>query len=123
MLLIVGELLSHLKSLGYKVDIISEEELKVLHESLPIYLHVRIEGNLVYMSIKHGDDLKAILEELLESGENVEETIEEALGYLSIASLRVKSWIERRGYIPVFKLREGSVKVYEALEELGVSDG
>ncbi|MEM4487237.1 MAG: hypothetical protein QXK88_00305 [Desulfurococcaceae archaeon] len=117
--LIVSELAAHLRSIGHRVETPSEKELKVLHDLLPVYLHVEVEGNIVYMAIKHTEDLRATLEELHESGENVEEIVEEALGYLSIVSLRVRSWVEKKGYIPIFKLREGNIKVYEILEELG----
>lgn len=114
----VSELAEYLKSLGYTVVFCGEKSLCIPHPSLPLYLRVDLEDNFVYMSIKHGEDLRSILEDMHDSGENVEEEVESALSYLSAASLKARMWVEERGYVPVFKLREGSLDIYEMLEEI-----
>lgn len=114
----ISELVEYLKSLNYNVEIRGENEIRVYHDSLPMYLRIEIQGRFVYMSIKHGEELREVLEELRDSGENVEELVEDALSYLSIASLKVRTYIERQGYIPVFKLRNGSLEIHEILERL-----
>jgi hypothetical protein len=70
------------------------------------------------MSIKHREDLREVLEEMRDSGESVEEAVEEALGYLTNASLKARLWIEQRGLTPVFDLRRGSIEIYEILEDV-----
>lgn len=115
---IISELAEHLKSLNYTVILHNEHEIRVLHPSLPIYLQVKVKENFVYMTIKHTEELKEILEDLRDSGEDIENSVEEVLSYLSIVSLKVRKWIEERGYVPVFKLRDGSLEIYEMLEEL-----
>ncbi|MEM1850536.1 MAG: hypothetical protein QXD40_05500, partial [Desulfurococcaceae archaeon] len=115
---IVNELAEHLKSLNYIVILHSEHEIRVLHPSLPIYLQVEVRNNFVYMTIKHGEGLREVLEDLRDSGEDIENTIEEVLSYLSVVSLKVRKWVEERGYVSVFKLRDGSLEIYEMLEEL-----
>jgi hypothetical protein len=107
----------YLKKLGYRVEY-SNGEIRVLHEALPLYLKIEFQGRFVHMSIKPGEGFKEAIEDLKDMGEDVEEIVENALSYLNIASLKARQWIEEHGLIPVFKLREGSIEVYEALEEI-----
>lgn len=115
---IESALTEYLRTLGYTVETPVKNELRILHGTLPLYLKIEVQDKFVYMSIKHTHEFREVLEDLRESGEDVEELVEDALSYLSIASLKVRTWIEERGYIPVFKLRDGSIEVYEILEEV-----
>lgn len=114
----VYSLARYLEEQGFKVEVISDTVIAVPHSNLPVHLIIEFKGNLVYMSIKHGEDLREVLEELRDSGENVEEILEEALSYLTNASLKTRLWIEQRGLTPVFDLRRGFVEIYEILEDI-----
>lgn len=114
---ITDELVRYLRSLGYDVDD-SGDVIKVRHANLPIYLYVQFKDRFVYMGINHESDLRDILEDLYDSGEDVESIVEEAISYLSTASLKIRNWIEERGYVPVFKIRDGSIDIYEMIEEI-----
>lgn len=115
---IVSTLAEYLKSLNYIVVLHNEHEIHVLHPSLPVYLQVKVKDKFVYMTIKHAEELRDALEDLRDNGEDLENTVEEVLSYLSIVSLKVRKWVEEQGYVPVFKLRDGSLEIYEILEEL-----
>ncbi|MEM4718219.1 MAG: hypothetical protein QXE81_05620 [Desulfurococcaceae archaeon] len=114
---IINDLVDYLRNLGYTVER-DNNFLMILHGSLPLYLRVEFRGNLVYMCINYKDNIREALEDLKDSGEDVEEVVEDAISYLSIASLKIRQWIEDKGFIPVFKLRNGSLKVYEILEDV-----
>jgi len=114
----VNELAEYLKSQGYEAVQTEASELRVLHPSLPVYLLVEFRDNFAYMSIKHSEELREVLEDLRDDYEDVEGIVEEALSYLSLASLKVRMWVEERGYTSVFKLRDGSIEIYEILEEV-----
>ena len=111
-------LAKYLEEQGFSVKVESDTLLTIPHDNLPVYLTIEFRDNLVYMSIKHREDLREILEELRDSGEDVEEILEEALGYLTNASLKARLWIEQRGLTPVFDLRRGSIEIYEILEDV-----
>jgi predicted thioredoxin/glutaredoxin len=111
-------LAKHLEDQGFTVKIESDTLITIPHDNLPLYLAIEFRGNLVYMSIKHREDLREVLEEMRDSGEDVEEAVEEALGYLTNASLKARLWIEQRGLTPVFDLRRGSIEIYEILEDV-----
>jgi hypothetical protein len=111
------DLLNYLKTLGYSVEHYNGE-IRVLHETLPLFLEIEFHGRFVRMSIKPREGFKEAIEDMRDMGEDVEEVVESALSYLNIASLKARQWIEEHGLIPVFKLREGSIEVYEALEEI-----
>jgi predicted thioredoxin/glutaredoxin len=111
-------LAKYLEEQGFSVKVESDTLIIVPHDNLPVYLAIEFKGNLVYMSIKHREDLREVLEEVRDSGEDVEEVLEEALGYLTSASLKARLWIEQRGLTPVFDLRRGSIEVYEILEDV-----
>jgi len=113
------ELAEYLKSQGYGITLTGSQSLVIEHPSLPIYLHLEFKGNLVYVSIGlNRDELREVLGEIRESGEDVEEVVEDALSYLNNASLKARKWLEERGYTAVFKIREGSIEIYEVLEEV-----
>ncbi len=114
----VYSLARYLEEQGFKVEVISDTAIAVLHSNLPVHLIIEFKGNLVYMSIKHGEDLREVLEELRDSGEDVEEILEEALSYLTNASLKARLWLEQRSLTPVFDLRRGCVEIYEILESI-----
>jgi predicted thioredoxin/glutaredoxin len=111
-------LAKYLEDQGFTVKIESDTLITIPHDNLPLYLAIEFRGNLVYMSIKHREDLREVLEEMRDSGESVEEAVEEALGYLTNASLKARLWIEQRGLTPVFDLRRGSIEIYEILEDV-----
>jgi predicted thioredoxin/glutaredoxin len=111
-------LAKYLEDQGFTVKIESDTLITIPHDNLPLYLAIEFRGNLVYMSIKHREDLREVLEEMRDSGEGVEEAVEEALGYLTNASLKARLWIEQRGLTPVFDLRRGSIEIYEILEDV-----
>ncbi|MGC8982866.1 MAG: hypothetical protein ACP5KA_03830 [Desulfurococcaceae archaeon] len=113
------ELAEYLKSQGYGITLTGSQSLVIEHPSLPIYLHLEFKDNLVYVSIGlNRDELREVLGEIRESGEDVEEVVEDALSYLNNASLKARKWLEERGYTAVFKIREGSIEIYEVLEEV-----
>jgi hypothetical protein len=114
----VYSLARYLEEQGFRVNIVSDKALTVPHDNLPVYLAIEFRDGIVYMSIKHGEDLREVLEELRDSGEDVEEVLEEALSYLTSASLKARLWIEQRGLTPVFDLRGGSIEIHEILEEV-----
>lgn len=114
---LIDRLAEYLRAEGYCTEL-RDGEIIVPHGGLPLYLRIEFKDRFVYMSIKHMDDFKEALEDLKEAGEDVEEIVENAVSYLSIASLKVRQWVEDKGLIPVFKLRDGSVEVYEILEEV-----
>ncbi len=111
------ELAEYLKSLGYKVEVLNNT-VRVLHDVLPLYLELEFKDRFVYISIKHTDDFRDYLEEMRDMGEDIEEQVETAMSYLSIAALKARQWIEDKELVPVFKLREGSIEISETLEEL-----
>ena len=115
---IINGLLSYLESLGYRVEILSENELKIPHDTLPIFLHVEVRENIIYMGLRYSDELRKVLEELHDYGEDIEKIVEDALSYLTNASLKINPWIREKGYITVFRLREGSNDIYEILEDI-----
>jgi len=113
----INELADYMRAQGYTVEL-SNGVIIIPHGSLPLYLKIELKNNFIYMSIKHMDEFKDVLEDLKGAGEDVEEIVEDAISYLSIASLKARQWAEDKGLIPVFKLRDGSVEVYEILEEV-----
>lgn len=114
---VADDLVTYLRSIGYDVDAY-RDAIRVRHTSLPIYLNVRFKDRFVYIEIDHEGGLREILEELYEGGEDIESIVEDAISYLSTASLKIRQWIEERGYVPVFKLRDGSIDIYEMVEEI-----
>ncbi|MEM1642301.1 MAG: hypothetical protein QXI85_05880 [Desulfurococcaceae archaeon] len=113
-----AELASYLESLGYRVQL-EDKKLVIVHPSLPLQLYIEFKEPLVYIGIRFDrDELADVLRDIHESGESIEEVVEEALSYLSVASLRARKWLEDKGYTPVFRLRDSSVEVYELLEDL-----
>lgn len=114
---IINDLVDHLRKLGYVVERDSNA-LMIVHGSLPLYLRVEFKNHLVYMGINYRESIREILEDLRDSGEDIEEIVEDAISYLSIASLKIRQWIEDKGFVPVFKLRNGSLEVYEILEDI-----
>ena len=108
----------YLEEQGFKVNIISDTTLIIPHGTIPVYLAIEFKGNLVYISVKHGEELREVLEDLRDGGEDVEEALEEALSYLTSVSLKARLWIEQKGFTPVFDLRRGSIEVYEILEDV-----
>lgn len=108
----------YLEEQGFKVNVASDTMLVIPHGTLPVYLTIEFKGNLVYISVKHGEELREVLEDLRDSGEDIEEVLEEALSYLTNASLKARLWIEQKGFTPVFDLRRGSIEIYEILEDV-----
>ncbi len=108
----------YLEEQGFKVNIISDTTLTIPHDTLPVYLTIEFKGNLAYISVKHDEELRAVLEDMRDSGEDVEEALEEALSYLTNVSLKARLWIEQKGFTPVFDLRRGSIEIYEILEDV-----
>ncbi len=117
LLRLIEELVEYLRSNGYYAEL-RNGEIIVPHGGFPLYLKIEFRDKLVYMSIKHMDEFRDVLEDLKEAGEDVEELVENAVSYLSLASLKARQWVEEKGLIPVFKLRDGSVEIYEILEEV-----
>lgn len=114
-----SQLANYLMSLGYKIVLVGEKEIAVSHPSLPLQLYIEFKNSLVYMGVRFDrEELKSILEDLYESGEDLESTVEEALSYVNIASLKARKWLEEHGYTPIFRLRDSSIEIYEILEDL-----
>jgi hypothetical protein len=111
------ELAAYLRREGYNVEVLNNA-IRVLHDTLPLYLDVEFKERHVYLGVVHGEELRSILEDLKDAGEDVEEIVESALSFLSMAALKARHWLEERGFIVVFKLREGTVEVYDMLEEI-----
>lgn len=115
----ISELALYLESQGYKVKVADDKEIAVLHPLLPVQLYLEFKEPLVYIGIRFDrEELREILRDQHESGEDIEEIVEEALSYLSIASLKARKWLEEKGYAPVFRLRDSSSEIYELLEDL-----
>jgi hypothetical protein len=111
------ELAAYLRREGYNVEVLNNA-IRVLHDTLPLYLNVEFKERYVYLGVVHGEELRSILEDLKDAGEDVEEIVESALSFLSMAALKARHWLEERGFIVIFKLREGTVEVYDMLEEI-----
>lgn len=115
----VAELANYLVSQGFRVVLTGEREIAVPHQSLPVQLYIEFKDSLVYIGVRFDrEELKSVLEDLHESGEDIESAVEEALSYVNTASLKARKWLEDHGYTPVFRLRDSSIEIYELLEDL-----
>lgn len=115
----ISEVAKQLESEGYRVLVQSENVMLIPHPSLPIRLRVEFKEPLAYVTVEfEKEELREILEDLHEAGEDIESVVEEALGYLNAAALKLRKWLEEKGYAMMLKLREGSIEIYELLEEL-----
>jgi len=113
----INDLISFLRKHSFNA-VAYGNTVRVMDEELPVYLEVRFDGNKVYASIGFTDDLRDALEEAILNGRNVDEAVEEALSRLNICALLVKKWVDERGLIMIFKLRDGSIELTNLLEEL-----
>ncbi len=88
------------------------------HTELPVSLVYRFSRKNVVIEIESSDDLVDYLVDLAESGENIEEVVDDILSELRDIAIETSKLLGDKGYKVELKLREGENDVRDRVEEV-----
>ena len=109
------------------VKLLKEHELEVrkrknivrgTHKTIPITLIIRIIGDEAIIELEPEEELRDVLVDLIEAGEDVEETVDDVLSELRDIAVEISQLLSDKGYEVKLKLREGENDVRDILEEI-----
>ncbi len=92
--------------------------IKAYHASIPIGLNIQIRKKTALIELTYKDDLREVLEDLYESGEDVEALVDDTLSELRDIAIDVSRLLEEKGFSVKMKLREGENDIRDLLEDL-----
>lgn len=114
----LSDLARFLETIGIK-PVVIHRELRVPYDELPISLLVRLIDSALYISLLFNElEMRAVLEDLYLSGEDIEAVVDRAITYLSEIGLRIRMWAEERGITTIFNLREGDIILRELVDDI-----
>lgn len=114
----LGDLARFLEAIGAK-PVVVNQELRIPHDELPISLSVRPIDSALYISLLFNElEMRAVLEDLYLSGEDIEALVDRVIAYLSEIGLKIRMWAEERGITTIFNLREGDIILKEIIDDI-----
>jgi len=89
-----------------------------LHSSVPIILKVYVGRRKASIELEAEEDLRDVLDELVESGEDIESLVDDVLSELRDIAIEIGRALENKGYRVELNLREGENDVRDIVEEV-----
>ena len=114
---IPDELVDYLKEHDLKVKK-GKASLKAIHQNIPVYLVYRFRGKNVVIELDYDEELREVLEDLVESGEDVEDLVDDVLSELRDIAIETSRMLEDKGYSCNVKLREGENDIRDIVEDV-----
>ncbi len=104
---------------NHDLEVAVKENMVIgIHKSIPVSLSVILNGLNAELSIEADEELRDILEELIESGEDISSLVDDVLSELRDIALEIQGLLEKRGFKVELNLREGENDVRDLLEEI-----
>ena len=89
-----------------------------LHSSIPVILKVYISKKKASIELEAEEDLRDVLDELVEAGEDIESLVDDVLSELRDIAIEIGRALENKGYRVELNLREGESDVRDIVEEV-----
>jgi signal transduction histidine kinase len=109
------------------VDLLKEHDLEVerkrtriiaTHKELPVSLIIRISGDKAIIELEAGDELRDVLVDLIESGEDIESMVDDVLSELRDIAIEASQLLSDKGLEVELRLREGESDIRDVLEDV-----
>jgi hypothetical protein len=109
------------------VDLLKEHDLEVerkrtrviaTHKELPVSLIIRVSGDKAIIEFEAGDELRDVLVDLIESGEDIESMVDDVLSELRDIAIEASQLLSDRGLEVELRLREGESDIRDILEDV-----
>ncbi len=109
------------------VDLLKEHDLEVerkrtkvvaTHKELPISLVIRVSGDKAIIELETSDELRDVLVDLIESGEDIESIVDDVLSELRDIAIEASQLLSDKGFEVELRLREGESDVRDVLEDV-----
>lgn len=109
------------------IDLLKEHELDVkkkrrkviaTHSELPVSLIVRVSGSKAIIELEAGEELRDVMNDLAESGEDLEFIVEDVLSEMRDVAIEASRLLSDSGFEVKLRLREGENDVRDAMEEI-----
>ncbi len=94
-----------------------KSSVKAFHTELPIGLQVTLRKKSAIVEMIYSDELREVLEDLYESGEDVEALVDDTLSELRDIAIDVSRLLEEKGYKVNLKIKEGENDIRDILED------
>ncbi len=116
---VIDEILELLERYDLEIEK-KRSSIKALHHDLPVYLIVKLSTpkNQATIEIEPDEELSDTLADLIESGEDVEDLVDNVLSELRDAAIEVSRILSDKGFKVSLKIREGERDVRDQLEEV-----
>ncbi len=111
------ELVEYLKEHDLKLRR-GKRTVKAIHKSIPVILVYKFANKHVTVDLDYEEDLRDVLEDLIDAGENVEELVDDVLSELRDLAIETSRILEEKGYNVELKLREGENDIRDLLEDV-----
>ncbi|MCD6300603.1 MAG: hypothetical protein J7L82_00855 [Staphylothermus sp.] len=109
------------------VKLLKEHDLEVkkrknvirgTHKTIPVTLIIRLVDDEAIIELEPEEELRDVLVDLVESGEDIEDVVDDVLSELRDIAVEISQLLSDKGYDVKLKLREGENDVRDILEEL-----
>jgi len=89
-----------------------------LHSRIPIALKVYVGRRKASIELEAEEDLRDVLDELVEAGEDIASLVDDVLSELRDIAIEIGKALENKGYRVELNLREGENDVRDIVEEV-----
>ncbi|WFO76140.1 hypothetical protein J4526_04720 [Desulfurococcaceae archaeon MEX13E-LK6-19] len=105
----------------HELDVeVRDGELQGVHGTLPIAIVIAIDedNNRATIELRALEDLEDVMNELVESGEDLRSIVDEVLSEIRDIAIELSRILESRGYKVSVNIREGESDVRDLMEDI-----